>query len=212
MRAITRDAMPHLVDSALSLARLRINFFLTSLLARWWGVHVPASCTFHGLPVLRRHPESSIRIGERCSFRSANENAFFGFNHPCILCTRSENARIEIGDDCGFSGVAIVAAESITIGRNVKVEANATILDYDGHNEDPRSGPARPIVIEDDVWLGMNTMILKGVRIGKGSLIAASSVVTRSIPPGVLASGNPAKPILSLAMLGAGEELPVKTA
>jgi len=204
--------MSHLVDDAISFARVRIISFLTRLGARWWGVHVPASCTFQGVPVFRRHPGTSIRIGERCSFRSATGGVFFGFNHPCILCTRGGNARIEIGDGCGLNGVAIVAVESITIGKNVRVETNATILDYDGHDEDWRSGPARPIVIEDDVWLGMNTMVLKGVRIGKGSLIAAGSVVTRSIPPGVVASGNPAKPIFSLATLGAGEELPVKTA
>lgn len=213
MRAITRDSLPHLVDCAASLARERISWVLANLQARWWGVHVPASCSFHGLPIFRRYPGSSIRIGERCSFRSATGTAaLIGINHPCIFTTYCRNARIEIGEGCGFSGTAIVAQESITFGRNVRVGVNATIIDADFHNDDPRSAPARPVVIEDDVWLGMNTVILKGVRIGKGSLIGAGSVVSRSIPPGVLALGNPAKPILPLARLRAWAQRPLKIA
>lgn len=201
MRTITRESMPHLVACAVTLAQGKITSVLARLRARWWGVHVPASCTFYGLPILRRQPGGRIRIGERCSFRSATKSNLGGVNHPCILGTYGERARIEIGDDCGFSGTAILAQDSVTIGKNVKVGLNSTITDTDFHNDDPRSGPARPIVIEDDVWLGINTVILKGVRIGKGSLIGAGSVVTRSIPPGVLALGNPARPILPLATL-----------
>lgn len=49
-----------------------------------------------------------------------------------------------------------------------------------------------PIVVEDDVWIGMDTIILSGVRIGKGAVIGAGSVVTRDIPPYAIAAGNPA--------------------
>jgi len=201
MRAITRDSLPHLVDCAALLVRSKIAAVFARLRGRWWGVRFPASCTFHGLPLIRRHPGSSIQVGEGCCFRSSPRSNLGGLNHPCTLYTFGDHARIEIGEGCGFSGAAIQANESITIGRNVRVGANATIVDSDFHSDDPRSGPARPVVIEDDVWLGMNTVILKGVRIGKGSLIGAGSVVTRSIPPGVLALGNPAKPILPLATL-----------
>jgi len=62
---------------------------------------------------------------------------------------------------------------------------------------DRRATPNRvrsaPVTIEDDVYIGMNSLLLKGIRIGKGSVVAACSVVTRDVPPGVVVAGNPAK-------------------
>ena len=54
---------------------------------------------------------------------------------------------------------------------------------------------ARPVVIGDDVWIGYNATVLKGVRIGDGAVIAPGAVVTRDVPPGVEVAGNPARPI-----------------
>jgi len=55
-----------------------------------------------------------------------------------------------------------------------------------------RLSTGAPIVIEDDVFIGMNSLILKGVTIGRGSVVGAGSVVTRDVPPGVVVAGNPA--------------------
>ncbi len=57
------------------------------------------------------------------------------------------------------------------------------------------SGSIKPVIIQDSVWLGVNTIILPGVTIGQGAVIAAGSVVVKDIPPMVLAAGNPAKVI-----------------
>ena len=57
---------------------------------------------------------------------------------------------------------------------------------------------ASPVVIDDDVWIGFNCTILKGVKIGKGSVIAACSVVTKDVPPNVIVAGNPAKIVKSI--------------
>jgi acetyltransferase-like isoleucine patch superfamily enzyme len=88
----------------------------------------------------------------------------------------------------------------VTIGDNVAVGTNSTIVDTDFHPVDPRlrrENPAKaktaPVVIEDDVFIGMNCLILKGVTIGRGGVIGAGSVVTKSVPPGMLAVGNPAR-------------------
>ena len=78
------------------------------------------------------------------------------------------------------------------------VGANSTITDGDWHPDDPRSQAAKPIIIGDNVWLGINVTVLKGVTIGNGSLIGAGSVVTRSIPPNVMAAGNPCKVLRNL--------------
>jgi acetyltransferase-like isoleucine patch superfamily enzyme len=82
------------------------------------------------------------------------------------------------------------------------VGANTTIVDTDFHPLDPterRLRPAEaktaPIFIEDDVFIGMNCLILKGVRLGQGSVVGAGSVVTKDVPPGSIVAGNPAQVI-----------------
>ncbi|MBW0177667.1 MAG: acyltransferase [Sediminibacterium sp.] len=77
-------------------------------------------------------------------------------------------------------------------------------MDFDGHPVWPpedrweKKGPAAPVVIENDVWIGMNCLILKGVKIGHGSVIAAGSVVTKNVEPESIYGGNPAKRIKSI--------------
>lgn len=64
--------------------------------------------------------------------------------------------------------------------------------------DDPRSGEPKSITIKDNVWLGVNSIILKGVTIGRNTVIGANSVVVKAIPSNVVASGNPAKVIRKL--------------
>lgn len=88
----------------------------------------------------------------------------------------------------------IYAGSRVTIGRNCAISWEVQIFDDDGHG--PGEPPyARPIVIEDDVWIGARAMILKGVTIGAGSAVAAGAVVTRSCPPNSLIGGVPARVI-----------------
>jgi acetyltransferase-like isoleucine patch superfamily enzyme len=100
---------------------------------------------------------------------------------------------ILIGNNSGFSGTVVGAFKFIKIGRNVKCGANTLITDSDWHLEDSRSGEPEEVIIGDNVWLGVNVIVLKGVTIGNNSVIVAGSVVTKSIPPNVLAAGNPCK-------------------
>lgn len=130
---------------------------------------------------------------------SAGSN-LLGANHPVILCTWQPGARLLVGDHFGMTGGSIIAAERITIGNHVAVGANTTIMDTDFHplsaserKQHPQNANTAPIIIEDDVFIGVNCLILKGVTIGCGSVIGAGSVVAKSIPPGVIAAGNPAR-------------------
>jgi acetyltransferase-like isoleucine patch superfamily enzyme len=98
-----------------------------------------------------------------------------------------------------------VAEDRIVIGDRVTVGANSSIVDTDFHpidaqqrQADPNAGKTAPIVIEDDVFIGMECLILKGAHIGAGSVIGARSVVTGHIPPGVIAAGSPARVIRRL--------------
>lgn len=120
--------------------------------------------------------------------------------------------RVLVGDDATLVGAILMCAKQITIGRNVVVSYHVTIADSDFHPRDPelrkqdavanrplgdkRERPAieaAPVVIDDDVWIGIGAIILKGVRLGAGCRVAAGSVVTRDVPSGASVSGNPAR-------------------
>ena len=134
-------------------------------------------------------------------------NNFAKFNpvisHPTIISTLNKSAKIIISDNVGISGASIVAATSIIIGENVNIGGGVCIWDTDFHPVDPDSRrinkisaiKSKPIIIEEDVFIGARTIILKGVKVGKGSVIAAGSIVTKDILPNCLYAGNPAKKI-----------------
>src|SRR6185436_13530444 len=107
-------------------------------------------------------------------------------------------------------GSIFMCAERITVGRRVIISYNVTIADSDFHPIDPeerkRDAVANapfgdrsqrpvyatsPVVIEDDVWVGIGAIILKGVRIGRGARIGAGAVVTSNVPTGATVVGNP---------------------
>ena len=117
----------------------------------------------------------------------------------------------EIGNDSVLVGAVLMCAEKIRIGKRAILSYNVTIADCDFHPIDPdlrrldalANSPrgdrslrprlvASPVIIEDDVWIGIGATLLKGVHIGKGARIAAGAVVTHDVPPGVAVSGNPA--------------------
>lgn len=173
---------------------------LNRLRAMYWGVQLGAGQRFFGKCFFRRYPGTSIVIGRKCSFRSRSNSNLIGINRPCMISTVHSqfSASIQIGDRCGFSGTVIGAFKSIRIGNNVRCGANTLITDSDWHLDDPRSGVPREVVIGDNVWLGVNSVVLKGVTIGENTVIGANSVVTRSIPANVIAAGNPCKVIKNL--------------
>lgn len=119
---------------------------------------------------------------------------------------------VGVGDDSILVGAIFMCAESIRIGQRVIVSYNATIADSDFHPRDPEArrldaianAPegdksrrpaivARPVVIEDDVWIGIGAIVLKGVHIGRGARIGAGAVVTKNVPAGMTVIGNPAR-------------------
>jgi acetyltransferase-like isoleucine patch superfamily enzyme len=158
-----------------------------------------------GLPIIQKHRNSTIQIGRGLQLRSFVESNPLGPNHPVILCTWSSTASLIIGDNFGMTGGSIVVDRQVIIGNRVNIGANSTIADTDFHpirSEDrkiyPSFGKSETVVIEDDVFIGMNCLILKGVTIGNGSVIGAGSVVSKSIPSGVIAAGNPAQVIRTI--------------
>ena len=159
------------------------------------GVSLGKNVSFYGRTYFYRRRFSTIKIGDKCGFRSLFHSNLIGINRPCSVSTLKAGAKIIIGYKCGFSGTVIGAAKSIIIGNNVRCGANTLITDNDWHLDDPRSSKPEPVIIHDNVWLGEGVKILKGVGIGKNSVIGAGSVVTKSIPSNSIAAGNPCKVI-----------------
>ena len=171
----------------------------------WWalrGIEIGAGWRFYGLPIIQRHRRSQIRIGKGMNLRSTARSNPLGANHPVIISTRRAGAQLIIGDEFGMTGGSIVCDERITIGNRVWVGANAVITDTDFHPLDPQLRRARPldaktapVEIANDVFIGMNALILKGVHIAERAVVGAGSVVSRDVPEGAIVGGNPARVI-----------------
>ena len=155
---------------------------------------------FYGVPIIQKHGRSLMRFGPGLSLRSSVRSNPLGPNRPVIMTTWQAGALLEIGANFGMTGGTICAAEGVIIGNNVTVGANTTIIDTDFHPLDAerrRSNPSDAktavVVIEDGVFIGMNCLVLKGVSIGRGSVVGAGSVVTKDVPPSVTVAGNPVR-------------------
>lgn len=108
-----------------------------------------------------------------------------------------KNSILTLGNCFINNKVSIICSKSITIGDNTAIGPNVVIRDSDDHILIPRTenSMSSPIIIGNNVWVGTNVIILKGVHIGDGAVIAAGSIVTKDIPSGCLAAGVPAKVI-----------------
>lgn len=116
---------------------------------------------------------------------------------PAELAT-SHTGTLTIGDDVSINyGTSIFADRSVAIGNRVRIGPYVSITDTDFHDAYDRNlRPAgTPVVIESDVWLGARVLVLKGVRIGRGAIVAAGAVVTRDVAPFTVVAGVPARPI-----------------
>lgn len=136
-----------------------------------------------------------IKVGNKVSLNSFPEGEPFRTG----LLTHCKDAIISIGNECNLNGTMIHCRTSVTIGEYCMFGPGSKIIDNDSHrisidiDERRKSPNSAPILIEDNVWIGMNSLILKGVTIGRNSIVAAHSVVTKNVPVDTLVAGNPAK-------------------
>ena len=166
-------------------------------------------------PLIRNEHGGTITIGAHTVLNSDPATANGPLPNPVTFVVGFD-ARIRIGSYCGLYGASITAYAAVDIGDRVQIGPGGVIVDTDGHPIDPvvrrrqvdgltyplDAVEKRPIVIEDDVWIGFGVIVLKGVRIGQSSVIGAGSVVTRDIPPFCVAAGNPARVIRRLSAPG----------
>ena len=135
--------------------------------------------------------DGTIEAGDGLTIRSRK------YNMVEISCAR--NARLSFGRNVFLNqGVRIACSREISIGDNALLGDETVILDNDYHGVADSPTKAAPVRIESDVWLGTRVIVLRGVTIGRGSVVGAGAVVTRSIPPYTFAAGVPAQVIESL--------------
>jgi len=155
----------------------------------------------YGCPIIFRQRYASITLGAHVVLNSDPRVNLAGILRKVTLVALSSGSEIVIGDCTGLSGAVVFAAKSVRIGSHVNIGVNTVIYDTDFHPLDwisRRDGnvsqvTASPVVIEDDVWIGGNSIVLKGVHIGQKAVIGAGSVVTCNIPEGTVWAGNPAR-------------------
>jgi acetyltransferase-like isoleucine patch superfamily enzyme len=150
---------------------------------------------------------ANVNVGYNFLVFSGNMVNPMGRN-VCSYIKVGEKGVLDIGDYTGMSSAVIWCDNKVTIGKNVKIGALVIITDTDAHSINPEfrrntvldrnNTSSSPVRICDNVLIGTNSIVLKGVTIGENSVIGAGSVVTRDIPANVIAAGNPCKVIRAL--------------
>lgn len=104
-------------------------------------------------------------------------------------------AYLEVGAHTRINGAHLGVRQKLVIGKNVRIAPYSLLLDSDYHDLRNRQNDGRTgaIIIEDDVWIATRSLILKNVRIGKGAVVAAGSVVTKDVAPYTVVGGSPAR-------------------
>lgn len=185
------------------LRRIFYKILYPTVLRMCGGVRVGGSVIVKGWPHLEIDRGATVHIGDRVTLNSSNDGYHINMHSPVKLYAEGQGTQIIIGANTRIHGTCLHACERIEIGEKCLIAANTQIFDSSGHdlsfeNVEARlntKGQTKPVIVEDCVWIGANCLILPGVRIGRGTVIAAGSVVTKSIPPMSLAGGNPARVI-----------------
>lgn len=161
------------------------------------GVKFGKNVKVYGIPRIENRGRISLGNNMRlnsalCTYNSGNMQG------PVLLRT-TKTGCIEIGDEVYLNGTTIVSDERVLLGSRIMIGANTVIMDTNTHNIPYRNRLKRwdkidrkPVTVSDDVWIGANCFIMKGVTIGRGSVIGAGSVVVKDVEEFSVYAGNPA--------------------
>lgn len=136
-----------------------------------------------GVKIIRKN--ASIKVGRKVQIYKGVKLSAFGNEGFCEIVIGSNTS---IGDR-----TEIHAGKKVEIGSGCNISWDVCIMDRDYHKFNSQTEEIKPVKICNDVWIGCNVIILKGITIGEGAVIAAGSVVTKDVAPKTLVGGNPAK-------------------
>lgn len=171
------------------------------------GIRYGKRLVVHGHVRANIGRNAEVSIGDNFCFLSGRTLNPLSRNIQGSICVNND-AKLIIGNNVGVSSVVFRSHKCIQIGNHVDIGANTVIMDSDAHSmnyldrrdihNDMANKKDKPVSIGNDVLIGMNCMILKGVSIGDRCVVGAGSVVTRSVPNDCIVAGNPAKIIKSM--------------
>ena len=160
-----------------------------------------STVTFDGRPSLKFREGSQVTLGEDFVCKSGADSGSIGNRFRSVISVNGGGI-LKIGKHSGMSNTAIHCHQSITIGDYVNIGGGVQIFDTDFHSLswkdreegiDIKNRRTAPVVIGNLVFIGADSIILKGVHIGDKSIIGAGSVVSRNVPAGEIWAGNPAR-------------------
>jgi len=169
------------------------------------GVELQGKVELLGRPMISVAHDSRLIVGDGVRLYSAKRANPLGCFQACVLRTLVPGAELILGPNVGLSGTVLCAARSIRVGEGTIFGSGAMVVDNDFHipvgewgwsNDCNVCGKvARPVVIGRGVFVGARAIILKGVTVGDRAVIGAGAVVTKDVPAGHVAAGNPARVI-----------------
>jgi acetyltransferase-like isoleucine patch superfamily enzyme len=152
------------------------------------------------------YPGTKIVVGDNVYLRSNPYGYHTGMPFPTTVIADKQGASITIGNNCRLNGVYVHAQSAISIGDNCVIAAGVNIIDSNGHqvvssNRTVGRDIPKPVFIGNNVWIGINAIVLKGTTIGDNCIVSAGSVVVGGdYPKNSLLRGNPAQVVGTLSI------------
>ena len=185
-----KDVFKVLIEDPIYCIVLFWSYFYRISIAVRSTVTIGKKLCLKGWPVIETINGGTVTIGNNVTLYSTKRHYFALLDGPVRLFAE-DCGKIDVGDNTRINGATIHARKGVYIGKNCLIAANTSIVDSNGHKlclkcpEQRINSVDEPVsvIIEDNVWIGVNCLILKGVTIGAGSVIGAYNVVSKSVEP-----------------------------
>ena len=162
------------------------------------NIHVGNRTTiYYKSHIINSSKNGNVNIGSNCLIGRSEKGYHAGMPFYTTILNDGTKSTVSIGNNCRINGAYIHANESIEIGDNCVIAAGVNIIDSNGHETNSKNRTVdrdtpQSIIIGNNVWIGLNAIILKGSRIGDNTIVSAGSVVKGVAPPNCIIAGNPA--------------------
>lgn len=173
------------------------KLFTTFIICLYKRVNIGrGTIVYYKSSIVNLSKKGSINIGDGCLIGRSSIGYHAGMPFFTSILNDGVESIVKVGCNCRINGAYIHAKKCITLGNNCVVASGVSIIDSNGHetySSNRTAGVDTPesVAIGDNVWIGLNSIVLKGTTIGNNSIVSAGSVVKGKFPENCLISGNP---------------------